>query len=56
MIMSFIGSIGSVMKGSEALETVYGSNSVTVERQLSEHQLSERTIRVFCQLVYALLE
>ena len=32
MMMSFIGSIGSVMKGSgleEALETVYGPNSVT---------------------------
>ena len=31
-MMSFVGSIGSVMKGSgleEALETVYGPNAVT---------------------------
>ena len=51
MMMSFIGSIGSVMKGSgleEALETAYGHNSVThmisgkaISRALKGHFLVE---------------
>jgi len=54
MMMSFIGSIGSVMKGSgleEALETAYGHNSVThmisgkaISRALRGHFLVEAAL------------
>ena len=52
LIMSFLGSIGKLMKGSEiseALQTVYGKNAV-------EHMMSGKAVRRAIRGIFARLQ